>query len=85
SVPAARYSGDWAMANLTVSASVTNQNGNTGSGTRDITIDANLPGLRVDTVAGDERSCGQIFRRLGNGEFNGERLGHQSKRQHRQR
>ncbi|CDK45176.1 FIG00642489: hypothetical protein [Escherichia coli IS1] len=31
---------------LTVSASVTNQNGNTGSGTRDITIDANLPGLR---------------------------------------
>ena len=39
---------------LTVSASVTNQNGNTGSGTRDITIDANLPGLRVDTVAGDD-------------------------------
>ncbi|MCV4698002.1 hypothetical protein OFB92_33330, partial [Escherichia coli] len=26
---------------LTVSASVTNQNGNTGSGSRDITIDAN--------------------------------------------
>ncbi|HAN4399510.1 TPA: Ig-like domain-containing protein [Escherichia coli] len=39
---------------LTVSASVTNRNGNTGSGTRDITIDANLPGLRVDTVAGDD-------------------------------
>nr|WP_251001017.1 Ig-like domain-containing protein [Escherichia coli] len=39
---------------LTVSASVTNQNGNTGSGTRDITIDANLPGLWVDTVAGDD-------------------------------
>ncbi|HDZ8434353.1 TPA: Ig-like domain-containing protein [Escherichia coli] len=39
---------------LTVSASVTNQNSNTGSGTRDITIDANLPGLRVDTVAGDD-------------------------------
>ncbi|HIA7930862.1 TPA: BapA-related adhesin SiiEA [Escherichia coli] len=39
---------------LTVSASVTNQNGNTGSGSRDITIDANLPGLRVDTVAGDD-------------------------------
>ncbi|GHK34827.1 hypothetical protein ECZU06_19520 [Escherichia coli] len=37
-----------------MSASVTNQNGNTGSGTRDITIDANLPGLRVDTVAGDD-------------------------------
>lgn len=39
---------------LTVNASVTNQNGNSGSGTRDITIDANLPGLRVDTVAGDD-------------------------------
>lgn len=39
---------------LTVSASVTNENGNTGSGSRDITIDANLPGLRVDTVAGDD-------------------------------
>ncbi|MCV4732587.1 hypothetical protein OFB80_32365, partial [Escherichia coli] len=25
-----------------------------GSGSRDITIDANLPGLRVDTVAGDD-------------------------------
>ncbi|STE62246.1 adhesin for cattle intestine colonization [Escherichia coli] len=39
---------------LTINASVTNANGNTGSGTRDITIDANLPGLRVDTVAGDD-------------------------------
>ncbi|EJW5096086.1 Ig-like domain-containing protein [Escherichia coli] len=39
---------------LTITASVTNANGNTGSGTRDITIDANLPGLRVDTVAGDD-------------------------------
>lgn len=39
---------------LTISASVTNSVGNTGSGTRDITIDANLPGLRVDTVAGDD-------------------------------
>ncbi|WP_417652779.1 Ig-like domain-containing protein, partial [Escherichia coli] len=29
-------------------------NGNTGSGSRDITIDATLPGLRVDTVAGDD-------------------------------
>ncbi|WP_457769098.1 Ig-like domain-containing protein [Enterobacter bugandensis] len=39
---------------LTVSASVTNGHGNTGFGERDITIDANLPGLRVDTVAGDD-------------------------------
>ncbi|WP_370972126.1 Ig-like domain-containing protein [Enterobacter wuhouensis] len=39
---------------LTVSASVTNGHGNTGSGERDITIDASLPGLRVDTVAGDD-------------------------------
>ncbi len=39
---------------LTVNASVTNSVGNTGSGSRDITIDANLPGLRVDTVAGDD-------------------------------
>ncbi|NAG22912.1 Ig-like domain-containing protein, partial [Escherichia coli] len=35
-------------------ASVTNGVGNTGSGSRDIVIDANLPGLRVDTVAGDD-------------------------------
>ena len=39
---------------LTVSASVTNGHGNTGSGERDITIDANLPGLRVNKVAGDD-------------------------------
>ncbi|MCK7463006.1 Ig-like domain-containing protein [Enterobacter roggenkampii] len=39
---------------LTVSASVTNGHGNTGTGKRDISIDANLPGLRVDTVAGDD-------------------------------
>ncbi|MGV1169117.1 Ig-like domain-containing protein [Enterobacter asburiae] len=39
---------------LTVSASVTNGHGNTGTGERDITIDANLPGLRVNTVAGDD-------------------------------
>ncbi|WP_427032582.1 Ig-like domain-containing protein [Enterobacter ludwigii] len=39
---------------LTVTASVTNGHGNTGSGSRDITIDASLPGLRVDTVAGDD-------------------------------
>ncbi|WP_252397969.1 Ig-like domain-containing protein, partial [Escherichia coli] len=39
---------------LTVNASVTNVVGNTGNGSRDITIDANLPGLRVDTVAGDD-------------------------------
>ncbi|NAH65540.1 Ig-like domain-containing protein, partial [Escherichia coli] len=39
---------------LTVNASVTNGVGNTGSGSRDIVIDANLPGLRVDTVAGDD-------------------------------
>ncbi|WP_425591333.1 Ig-like domain-containing protein [Enterobacter soli] len=39
---------------LTVSATVTNGHGNTGTGERDVTIDANLPGLRVDTVAGDD-------------------------------
>ncbi|WP_142503721.1 Ig-like domain-containing protein, partial [Lelliottia amnigena] len=39
---------------LTVTASVTNGVGNSGSGERDITIDASLPGLRVDTVAGDD-------------------------------
>ncbi len=39
---------------LTVTASVTNGVGNSGSAERDITIDANLPGLRVDTVAGDD-------------------------------
>ncbi|WNJ36773.1 Ig-like domain-containing protein [Enterobacter hormaechei] len=39
---------------LTVSATVTNDHGNTGTGERDVTIDASLPGLRVDTVAGDD-------------------------------
>ncbi|MBF1982260.1 Ig-like domain-containing protein, partial [Enterobacter hormaechei] len=39
---------------LTVSATVTNGHGNTGTGERDITIDASLPGLRVNTVAGDD-------------------------------
>ncbi|MFT1006985.1 Ig-like domain-containing protein [Enterobacter hormaechei] len=39
---------------LMVSATVTNDHGNTGTGERDITIDASLPGLRVDTVAGDD-------------------------------
>ncbi|KPR45783.1 Ig-like domain-containing protein, partial [Citrobacter freundii] len=39
---------------LTVTASVTNGIGNSSTGERDITIDANLPGLRVDTVAGDD-------------------------------
>ncbi|MCG5047072.1 Ig-like domain-containing protein, partial [Enterobacteriaceae bacterium 155047] len=39
---------------LSVTATVTNGHGNTGTGARDITIDANLPGLRVDTVAGDD-------------------------------
>jgi hypothetical protein len=39
---------------LTVSASVTNAHGNTGSSSLDFTIDAQLPGLRIDTVAGDD-------------------------------
>ncbi|MCT9038853.1 Ig-like domain-containing protein, partial [Enterobacter cloacae] len=39
---------------LSVSATVTNGHGNTGTGERVITIDANLPGLRVNTVAGDD-------------------------------
>ncbi|WP_431356152.1 Ig-like domain-containing protein [Enterobacter asburiae] len=39
---------------LTVSASVTNGHGNTGAGEREIVIDASLPGLRIDTVAGDD-------------------------------
>uniref|UniRef100_UPI0039890C40 Ig-like domain-containing protein n=1 Tax=Edaphovirga cremea TaxID=2267246 RepID=UPI0039890C40 len=39
---------------LTVSAFVTNGHGNTGHGSRVITVDANLPGLRVGTVAGDD-------------------------------
>nr|WP_241602887.1 Ig-like domain-containing protein [Rosenbergiella nectarea] len=39
---------------LTVDASVTNQHGNTGNAQHAISIDANLPGLRVNTVAGDD-------------------------------
>ncbi|MFV9129559.1 Ig-like domain-containing protein, partial [Enterobacter hormaechei] len=39
---------------LTVSATVTNGHGNTGTGEREVVIDASLPGLRVDTVAGDD-------------------------------
>ncbi|PIJ45787.1 Ig-like domain-containing protein, partial [Tatumella sp. OPLPL6] len=39
---------------LTVDASVTNQHGNTGHAQHAISIDANLPGLRVNTVAGDD-------------------------------
>ncbi|MBE8059005.1 Ig-like domain-containing protein, partial [Escherichia coli] len=39
---------------LTISASLTNSANNTGTATHDIVIDANLPGLRVDTVAGDD-------------------------------
>ncbi|SER12738.1 Ig-like domain (group 3) [Rosenbergiella nectarea] len=39
---------------LTVDASVTNKTGNTGHSEHAISIDANLPGLRVDTVAGDD-------------------------------
>ncbi|MCL9666973.1 Ig-like domain-containing protein [Rosenbergiella epipactidis] len=39
---------------LTVEASVTNKTGNTGHAEHAISIDANLPGLRVDTVAGDD-------------------------------
>ncbi|EPM8969332.1 Ig-like domain-containing protein, partial [Enterobacter hormaechei] len=39
---------------LSVTATVTNGHGNTGTGEREIAIDANLPGLRVNTVAGDD-------------------------------
>ncbi len=39
---------------LTIKASVTNQNGNTGSSAHEINIDADLPGLRVNTVSGDD-------------------------------
>ena len=39
---------------LKVSATVTNISGNTGSGERDIAIDAAFPGLRINTVAGDD-------------------------------
>ena len=39
---------------LTITASVTNSHGNTGSGERDININATLPGLRVNTLSGDD-------------------------------
>ncbi len=39
---------------LNVTATVTNQVGNQGHGDREIAIDAGLPGLRIDTVAGDD-------------------------------
>ncbi len=39
---------------LTIKASVTNEHGNTGAIERDITVDANLPSLRVNTVSGDD-------------------------------
>lgn len=42
-----------ATAVMSVSATA-NGHSNTGTGERDRTIDANLPGLRVDTVAGDD-------------------------------
>ncbi|UHM93326.1 Ig-like domain-containing protein [Rahnella victoriana] len=53
SVPSADLQG-FGDGDLTISASVTNQHGNTGSADRDIAIDAGLPGLRIDTVAGDD-------------------------------
>ncbi|NUU67306.1 Ig-like domain-containing protein, partial [Enterobacteriaceae bacterium BIT-l23] len=39
---------------LTISASVTNGHGNSGGAERDIAIDANIPGLRINTVSGDD-------------------------------
>ena len=39
---------------LTITASVTNSHGNTGSAERDISINAQLPGLRVNNVSGDD-------------------------------
>ncbi len=53
SVPSADLKG-FGDGDLTISASVTNQHGNTGSADREINIDAGLPGLRIDTVAGDD-------------------------------
>ncbi|MFO6298552.1 Ig-like domain-containing protein [Rahnella selenatireducens] len=53
SVPSADLKG-FGDGDLTVSASVTNQHGNAASNDRDIAIDAGLPGLRIDTVAGDD-------------------------------
>ncbi|MBU9844027.1 Ig-like domain-containing protein [Rahnella ecdela] len=53
SVPSADLKG-FGDGDLTISASVTNQHGNSGSADREINIDAGLPGLRIDTVAGDD-------------------------------
>nr|WP_225851881.1 Ig-like domain-containing protein [Citrobacter amalonaticus] len=39
---------------LTFTASVTNSHGNTGTGDRDININASLPGLRINTLSGDD-------------------------------
>ncbi|WP_139308878.1 Ig-like domain-containing protein, partial [Pantoea sp. 1.19] len=39
---------------LTVTATVTNAAGNTGSGSREVAIDAGLPGVRINPVAGDD-------------------------------
>jgi len=39
---------------LTVQASVSNARGNTGSRSHEFIIDAQLPGLRIDTVSGDD-------------------------------
>ncbi|MES0332771.1 Ig-like domain-containing protein, partial [Citrobacter sedlakii] len=39
---------------LTFTASVTNSHGNTGTGDRDISINASLPGLRINTLSGDD-------------------------------
>nr|WP_282705589.1 Ig-like domain-containing protein [Budvicia aquatica] len=39
---------------LNITAGVTNKAGNEGFGERDIAISAGLPGLRIDTVAGDD-------------------------------
>ena len=39
---------------MTFTASVTNGHGNTGTGERDININAELPGLRVNTISGDD-------------------------------
>ena len=53
SVPSADLKG-FGDGDLTISASVTNQHGNTGTNDREINIDAGLPGLRINTVAGDD-------------------------------
>ncbi|SQC93558.1 Uncharacterised protein [Cedecea neteri] len=39
---------------LKINASVTDGAGNTGTGSRDVTIDAALPGIRINTIAGDD-------------------------------